>query len=182
MYPPILDTFDNPQYVYVNQTLIIPIGFLAKPMPQIEDITWQILALNDGFGHILQPGDEEANFNVKLPLVNGNRMLTSLVIQNITSDLNITLTIRNEIDELRHEMFVLYQPPVAYQGNDIITTGDFNQLSIANYMYVIRIFFLRNPILDFHSDSPWNHIIGYLLYFYLLCNQEIQETRTRCSF
>ena len=128
VYPPILDTFDNPQYIYVNQTLIIPIGFLAKPMPQIEDITWQILALNDGIGHILNPGDEEANFNLKLPLVNGNKMMTSLVIQNITSDLNITLTIRNEIDELRHEMFVLYQPPVPYQGNNIITTGTLHQL------------------------------------------------------
>ena len=123
VYPPILDTAHNPQYVYVNQTLIIPIGFLAKPMPNIEDITWQILALNDDFAHILNPGDEESSFVLNQPMVTENRMVSTLVINNITSDLNITLTVRNEVDELRHDMFVLYQPPLPTIGDEIITTG-----------------------------------------------------------
>ena len=46
---------ENPEYVFTNETLIIPVTFLAKPMPDFEDITWEI---QDGdFGHIMHPGD-----------------------------------------------------------------------------------------------------------------------------
>ena len=57
------------------------------------------------------------------PTISGNRMVTSLVVENITNNLNITLIARNEINELRHELFVLYQPPMPLIDEGFAITG-----------------------------------------------------------
>ena len=42
-------------YVYVNESIILPISFLAKPMPNIEGISWQVFS--GDIIQIMQPGD-----------------------------------------------------------------------------------------------------------------------------
>ena len=54
MYAPILEP-ERSEYVFTNQSFVIPISFLAKPMPDMEDITWQVQDMD--FGHIMHPSD-----------------------------------------------------------------------------------------------------------------------------
>lgn len=56
VYGPILDVENHMDYVFVNESITLPITFFAKPMPRIEDgITWQIL--NRDVIQIMQAGD-----------------------------------------------------------------------------------------------------------------------------
>ena len=55
IYGPIFDVVSHVDYVYVNESIILPISFLAKPMPNIERISWQVLS--GDIIQIMQPGD-----------------------------------------------------------------------------------------------------------------------------
>ncbi len=53
-YPPMLDIFDHPPYIFSNESITVPILFSAKPMPEDEDIVWTILSGDDKFYY--EPG------------------------------------------------------------------------------------------------------------------------------
>ena len=55
IYGPIFDVVSHIDYVYVNESIILPISFLAKPMPNIEGISWQVFS--GDIIQIMQPGD-----------------------------------------------------------------------------------------------------------------------------
>ena len=42
VYAPILDVESTTDYVFVNESITLSLTFLAKPVPNIEGITWQI--------------------------------------------------------------------------------------------------------------------------------------------
>ena len=49
-YAPILDIGDeNLEYVFHNESIVLPVVFLAKPKPDPQDIQWEIK-----FGNFLQ--------------------------------------------------------------------------------------------------------------------------------
>ena len=37
----------HPEFVYVNESVIVPITFLAKPAPSIDEINWNIRSGED---------------------------------------------------------------------------------------------------------------------------------------
>ena len=42
VYGPIMEVQNYPDYVFVNETLMIPITFLAKPRPSDDEVSWNI--------------------------------------------------------------------------------------------------------------------------------------------
>jgi hypothetical protein len=45
----------HPDYVFVNESIILPVSFLAKPLPNIEGISWQMHS--GDVIRIMHPGD-----------------------------------------------------------------------------------------------------------------------------
>ena len=45
----------HPDYVFVNESIILPVSFLAKPLPNIERISWQMHS--GDVIRIMHPGD-----------------------------------------------------------------------------------------------------------------------------
>lgn len=50
-----LDIQSHADYIFVNESIILPLTFRAKPVPNMEGITWQIL--NGDVIQIMQAGD-----------------------------------------------------------------------------------------------------------------------------
>lgn len=62
VYGPMLDIQSHADYIFVNESIILPLTFRAKPVPSIEGITWQIL--NGDVIQIMQGGDVTPTTNV----------------------------------------------------------------------------------------------------------------------
>ena len=55
VYGPVYDVVSHPDYVFVNESIILPVSFLAKPLPNIERISWQMHS--GDVIRIMHPGD-----------------------------------------------------------------------------------------------------------------------------
>lgn len=110
VYPPMLEVENHPPYIFTNASIIIPLVFLSKPMPDKSDVLWTIQ--EGSLTEQLYPDQETDQFQT-LPLEStdyDNEYVATVIVKNVSQDVGITVNLRNEYGDLSHSFVVTYLP------------------------------------------------------------------------